>query len=168
MKTIYAVLLLLAGAQAQAIDTLVPVYDTLAIYHIRPRYGVVFKGVGGEKIEKVSLVRTASSPDTPTPLTIESLVALWDTYKAECWADSTADTVGYKLLGVPDRKNPKLNIGFVKSEPKLRWHHRPATLDGFMEFLRSRTVNMEHPRRAKEIRDEIWRRANRKEKESDK
>ena len=79
-------------------------------------------------------------PARPTPLTIESLVALWDTYKAECWNDSTAEREGYGTAWVHPVNPPRV----VYQNYRTIYRHRHATLDGFMEFLKVNRKGVGH------------------------
>jgi hypothetical protein len=146
--------LLLAGAQLPENPNRLN-YRLITTDSIKATYPIRFNGQS--RVDSIPAVIIPAS----CPLSVDSFIALWDTYKAECWKDSTAEMEGYGNSYVLPVNPPRV----VYQNYRKVYRHRPATLDGFMEFLRSRTVNMEHPRRAKEIRDEIWRRANRKEKE---
>ncbi len=73
---------------------------------------------------------------TIKPLTLDSIVVLWDEYKAECYADSTVALgwpYGVAIIDVGD----SLCTKFVIKRDTLRYKHRPVNgFEGFMSFIR--------------------------------
>ncbi len=59
-------------------------------------------------------------------------VALWDEYKAECWADSTRS-----FTEIGKQMSDGLYTWYSVN-PHYVWTHREPVLSGFMEFIRKK------------------------------
>ncbi len=87
--------------------------------------------------------RTMNTIGHPRPLneSIEgTFVQHWDSYKAECLADSSLETI----WGVPTTKIYGSGLapnGHTEwfSNNKYVWRHKEPTFNGFMEYLRKLT-----------------------------
>ena len=59
-------------------------------------------------------------------------VALWDEYKAECYADSSRQEIGAEI-------GEQVGPNMFKYRPVYsEWVHKRSTLDGFVEFIRKK------------------------------